>query len=361
MRIQDIYMQNKDRIRHFNGRRTFFNLLLGLASVLPLASCRTEAAYRLTEEDNRVMKEEADAFLHNLPANLQHRQALAVRKAIGGDGNELDAVRHSRNTEPEISERVEVRMPTPTLRLYEPRGGSERRLPLLVYLHGGGWTFGSLNSCARFCNAVAESGEIKVLAVDYRLAPEHPFPAGLDDCRKAVRYAWENAALLGIDRNRISVGGDSSGGNLAIATALSEDEGEKIESLVLFYPVTKAYDDASRSWQQYGSGYGLDSELMCEFNRAYLAETHPHDGRVSVGLCDDETLSQLPRTLLIAAGRDILCDQGDELARRAGKRITRIEFPYAVHLFITVSGQERAFGKAVDFASAFILNYTSDR
>ena len=105
------------------------------------------------------------------------------------------------------------------MRLYSPIN-CDRPLPLLIYLHGGGWTFGSINSCARFCNAIASSGKIKVLAVDYRLAPEHPYPAGLDDCCDAVEFAIDNATTLGIDADKISVGGDSSGGNLSIATAI---------------------------------------------------------------------------------------------------------------------------------------------
>ena len=72
------------------------------------------------------------------------------------------------------------------MRIYEPKDGSAGRLPVLLYLHGGGWTFGSINSCGRFCNAMAASGKMRVIALDYRLAPEHPYPAGLDDCIGAV-------------------------------------------------------------------------------------------------------------------------------------------------------------------------------
>ena len=124
---------------------------------------------------------------------------------------------------------------------------------------------------------------------------------------------------------------------------------------MLFYPVTKAYDDGSSSWNRYGSGFGLDTELMCEFNHAYVAGADPLDKRISVGDCGDDILGRLPRALLIAAGRDILCDQGEEFARKAGKRLTRIEFPGAVHLFITVPGQDKAFSTAVELASDFLL------
>lgn len=329
--------------------------LLGMTALLSLLSCRTqEKTYAPTAEDNLTMRKEADAFLRNMPAGLQRRQAQAVREAIAGDSRQLNAVRKSRDTPPDTPAHVNILTLTPSLRLYQAAGRQTSKLPLLIYMHGGGWTFGSLNSCSRFCNAMAGTGRMKVLAVDYRLAPEHPFPAGLDDCIAAVSYAGANAALLGIDESLISIGGDSSGGNLALAAALSPRCKGKIRSLVLFYPVTKAFEDGTPSWRQYGAGYGLDADIMREFNRAYLSQTHPADPRVSVALCADTTLNRLPPTLLIAAGRDILRDQGEELARRAAKRITRVEFPEAVHLFITVGGQNKAFDKAVEIASDFI-------
>ena len=118
-----------------------------------------------------VMRRQADGFLQALPDGLQQTQTLAVEKAIAGDNAALMAVRNSRNTRQTLSENVSVRQLSESLRLYEP-SGVDGRLPLLVYFHGGGWTFGSLNSCARFCDAVAAMGGVKVLAVDYRLAPE---------------------------------------------------------------------------------------------------------------------------------------------------------------------------------------------
>lgn len=301
-----------------------------------------------------LMRVEADRFLANLPKNLQHRQALAIRRAIGGDCSDLEAVRHSRNTVTPVSDNVSVRMLSPTLRLYEPKGCTARKLPLLVYLHGGGWTFGSLNSCARYCDAMVAEGGLKVVAVDYRLAPEHPFPAGLDDCVAALNFVFAHAEELGVDTTRISVGGDSSGGNLALATSLSDRCLGRISSLVLFYPVTKAFDDKSESWKSYAAGFGLDAELMHAFNDAYCVHANPRDKRISIGLCNDTTLAMLPPTLLVAAGRDILCCQGKELAVRLPHVVTRVEFKDAVHLFITVPGQETAFRRAVSLSHDFL-------
>ena len=127
-------------------------------------------------------------------------------------------------------------------------------------------------------------------------------------------------------------------------------------SLLLFYRVTKAFEDGSESWQQYGKGYGLDAEIMEAFNRAYTINADDRCSAISVGLCSDEELNMLPRTLLIAAERDILRDQGLNLAERMCGKIQRIEYKGAVHLFITVPGQDTAFDRAVKDAIGFICN-----
>lgn len=306
--------------------------------------------------EDTVMKTEADKFLREMPVGMQQCQASAIRKAMGGDYRDLEAVRHSRNNAPMISDNVKTVMLSPRLCLFEPADSEGKSLPLLIYLHGGGWTFGSINSCGRFCNELAASGKVKVMAVDYRLAPEYPYPYGLEDCCEAMRYAVENSSLLNIDPERITVGGDSAGGNLAIALVLSGKCEKLPESLLLFYPVTKAFADNSVSWDAYGSGFGLDSEIMEIFNAAYVGDENAMNPCISVGLYKQETLGLLPRTLLVAAERDILCDQGKEFAKMAPEKVSRIEFPGAVHLFITVPGQERAFHKAVELALRFVTN-----
>lgn len=336
-----------------------FSLLFGCTQVAETSaqppSGRHEASVINGETTVQcLMRTQADAFLQNMPSDLQRKQTLAILKAIDGDNSELMAVRNSRNTRPKYSNDVETRMITETMRIYETKNKQHKRLPALLYLHGGGWTFGSINSCGRFCNALAASGGIRVIALDYRLAPEHPYPAGLNDCIGAVEYIINHADELQIDTDRITIGGDSSGGNLALATALSEACRGKIESLLLFYPVTKAFDDGSESWRLYGQGFGLDAEIMEAFNRAYTIDADARSTTISVGLCSDVVLQNLPRTMIIAAERDILRDQGKELAERMRGKAQRIEYEGAVHLFITVPGQDAAFDKAVRDASTFI-------
>lgn len=326
------------------------------AVVCAFVGCIQEASAESVVINDFSMRAEADSFLASMPVGLQQYQAEAIRRAIDGDVSELEAVRRSRNNGITLSDNVKTRDVSPMLRLYEPIEESGEQLPLLIYLHGGGWCFGSVNSCARFCDAIAASGAVKVLAVDYRLAPEYPYPAALDDCVAALQYAKAHSKELGIDAERITVGGDSAGGNLAVALACSALSGVGPELLLLFYPVTKVFSDDSMSWKLFGAGYGLDAGIMDVFNRAYAGTGSVDNPLMSVGLCDAETLNRLPRTLMIAAGRDILRDQGEEFAVKAGSRVKRVEFADAVHLFITVPGQPTAFANAVKFSLRFILD-----
>lgn len=307
-----------------------------------------------------IFFEEADSFLAGMPAGLQTVQTAAVRKAIAGDTEALDKVRSSRNVGCSLPEGVIARDISPALRLYSPVVPCGKRLPLLVYFHGGGWTFGSINSCSGFCSELAATGDVIVLAVNYRLAPEHPFPEGLEDCVDAIRVARSMAVEWGSSPDMVSAGGDSSGGNLALASALYLIcRGESpLRSLLLFYPVINAWNDDSESWRRYAAGAALDGTLMEAFNEAY-ARGREHHPLVSVSMFPDSVLSRLPSTLLVAAGRDILCSQGKDFIdrlSRLGVPAERREIAGAVHLFITVPGQACAFRQSVSWACNFLSN-----
>ena len=335
-----------------------YKIILLLLSSVVMTAC----SVRQTEN----YEAEADAFLKQMPAGLQDKQCAAIRQAMAGDNTALMAVRNGRNAKTVLSEKVEIREISPQLRLYVPREKQNKPLPLLVYLHGGGWTFGSINSCARYCSELTATGSVIVLAVDYRLAPEHPYPAGLDDCVAAIEYAREHAAEWGSAPQLISVGGDSSGGNLALtATLRLFREGQPLpRSLVLYYPVVSAWNDSSASWKQYATGQALDGDIMEAFNQAYcegvnksIHEDAKANALISPSVSSDEELSHLPKILLIAAERDILHDQGQLFAERLqslGVNIHRKVFSGSVHLFITVPGQEKAFRKAISEAETFL-------
>lgn len=305
------------------------------------------------------LSDEAVRFLQSLPPGLQESQRQALLRAMDGKPEALRAVRASRNAAPTLPDGVDTFTPAANLRLYLPKKPSDAPRPLLVYLHGGGWTFGSLNSCALFCAHAAIQAQAAVLAVDYRLAPEHPYPAALTDCMEALRLALRHSTRWGSHPSRVSIGGDSSGGNLALATAMEwqRTERQRLESLVLFYPVVEARSETSGSWQQFGRGYGLDAALMETFNAAYLARTPASDPAVSPALAAETELARLPRTLLVAADCDILRDSGRrfvEHLRRLGVPARHELLPGTVHLFITVPGQPQAFARAVAATARFL-------
>ena len=250
-----------------------------------------------------------------------------------------------------LPEGVEAEMISPTLRLYRPRGG--RNLPLLIYLHGGGWVIGSIASCSAFCGAVAEKGAA-VLAVDYPLAPEHPYPAAPNAVAAVYREALASAAAWGCDPARISIGGDSSGGNLSLAASfLLQKEGLVPSALVLYYPVTEARADGTSSWREFATGCGMDAAFMDACNEAYVGRRDYRDPIISPVYASDDQLRRLPPVHILGADRDVLRDQGRRFAKRlkALEQSVRYELPVGTtHLFVTVKGQPAAFERAVDFA-----------
>ncbi len=306
-----------------------------------------------TKASNDIYSHEAASFLMTLPENLQKRQATAIRMAMAGKRDSLDAIRMSRNVPSEPHAGVIRRPIGDNMALFRSDIYDNDTIPLLLYFHGGGWTIGSINSCSRFCSRMALNG-VAVLAVDYRLAPEHPYPDGLTDCIAAAKIAADS-----LDRWKcrgMVAGGDSSGGNLAIATALSLPD-NTFDGLILFYPVIKAYPDNSPSWQKYGCGFGLDSDLMETFNDAYTSDIY--NPMVSPAMASDRDLRKLPPILIVSAECDILKDQGQEFAGRLrilGNDVSYVMIPGSVHLFITVPGQPAAFNYAVSAASTFSRN-----
>ena len=308
--------------------------------------------------DNQC-KTERKIFLNNMPSDLQQKQKEAILKAIDGDSKDLQVARTGRNSVATISENVIAEEISATARLYKPKK-TDKKLPILIYLHGGGWTIGSINSCSAYCNALASTEEVIVLAINYRLAPEFPFPFAIEDCINAYLLALEKAEAWGGDPSKISIGGDSSGGNLALATALQikRDKLPKIKSLILFYPVVKAYADKSSSWKKYGKKYGLNSDIMIAFNNAYtMGRNIAYDPLISIYHAGENELKELPKILFVAAGKDILFDQGKAFCKKVtglGVKVERDEFSESCHLFITVKGQPTAFNKSVELTKQFL-------
>ncbi|PUE42921.1 alpha/beta hydrolase [Limnohabitans sp. Bal53] len=223
------------------------------------------------------------------------------------------------------------------VRVYHPAAVSPA-LPALVYLHGGGWTIGDLDTHDVLCRSLCQQAGGVVVAVDYRLGPEHKFPAGYDDAVAAWQWVASQAAALGIDPARIAIGGDSAGGNLAAAACLGlRDLGLKPVLQLLIYPSTLMAPETA-SYQTNGQGYMLTRESMAWYSGNYLRGPQDTlDWRASPQLATSH--ANLPPALVLTAGFDPLRDEGlmyaDALSR-AGVPAQYICFERQIHGFITM-------------------------
>lgn len=314
-----------------------------------------------TSADIVSMKNERIHFLNSIKKGLQKMQEEAILSAIKGNNESLTAVRNARNVSPCFPENIEViELEKHKMRLYRPKGcGRTETMPLFIYFHGGGWVFGSLNSCAAYCTMMAQRG-VCVLAVDYPLAPENKFPAALYKCDEALEFAFDMANAFNVDPARIFIGGDSAGGNLAASVVLLRImQNRKLPcGIVLYYPVTKACDCTdSECWQIYGNGYGLDSALMSTMIQAYIGTTDPFQPLISPLLAPAEWLSAFPPVLFVGGTCDILYEQSKDFAHRLSEQSVKVRsffLPEACHLFITVDGQPTARKITADITEKFI-------
>jgi len=197
-------------------------------------------------------------------------------------------------------------------RLYRPSAQTD--LGLLVFFHGGGWVIGDLNSHDGVCRSLANKSGHAVLSVDYRLAPEHKFPAAFDDCAAAVKWAFENAKTLGIDNSRMAVGGDSAGGNLAAAVALAEVVPLKFQMLI--YPAVDMRME-SPSINENANGPILTKSVMAWFVAHYMSSDADR-AHISASpmLASDEQLKKMPPAIVITAQFDPLRDEGEAYGKR---------------------------------------------
>jgi acetyl esterase len=212
--------------------------------------------------------------------------------------------------------------------------GSE---PLLVFFHGGGFVVGDLETHDALCRLMCRDARVHVLAVDYRLAPEHPAPAAIEDCYAAYRWALDHASDLGADPSRVAVGGDSAGGNLAaVVSQLARNDGVRVPALqLLLYPGTNFAAD-TRSKTLFADGYFLTKKDIDWFKDSYLAGSSLEvtDPRISPLLATD--LTGLPPAMVLTGGFDPLRDEGNQYAEAlaaAGVPVDHRQFGPLVHAF----------------------------
>lgn len=232
-------------------------------------------------------------------------------------------------------------------RLYVPRGrvASPRPSPLLFFVHGGGMMFGDLDSHDAMCRFLAEHADVRVLSIDYRLAPEHPFPAAVEDCWASFQWVSEYAEQLGVDPDRIAVGGDSAGGYLSAVTAIRAAEaGLPVAYQLLIYPVTNMADK-SDSRVTFGEGFFLTSAFMDLAEASYILDHHDRrDPRISVYFHDSVPANLAP-AFVATAGFDPLRDEGEAYAQLLAERGVEVEmqrYPGFIHGFANVVGVGRS-------------------
>ncbi len=268
-----------------------------------------------------------------MPLDPQVKNLLDAVEAMGFEALHTLSVEEARRRSdamidpdsfPEYDGRIEDRMiPGPAgelrIRVFTPAGNGP--FPIVMFYHGGGFVLGGLDSHEAVCRLLSQQSGAIVLSVDYRLAPEHKFPAAVDDCLAATRWAADNAASLNGDPDRLAVSGDSAGGNLAavIAMRIRDEGGPALRGQLLIYPVADHYHPGTQSYRDNAEGYFLTAEGMQWFIDHYLASdedaAHPH-----FSLLREADLGNLPPACVITAEFDPLRYEGDLLAARLSRR-----------------------------------------
>jgi len=226
------------------------------------------------------------------------------------------------------------------IRVYRPEGDGP--FPGLVYVHGGGWVVGGLDEYDDVCAKLAAQAGRVVVSVDYRLAPEHPFPAAVDDSYAALQWTADHTDLLNVQPDRIAMGGDSAGGNLTAATALMarDEDGPDIERQVLIYPAVNSPDiHQYESYEENGEGYFLEYDTMEWFYDRYVQRATDQRNAYAFPILADD-LSDLPPATVITAGFDPLRDEGIEYAERleaAGVPADHEHYEGMIHGFVSLS------------------------
>jgi acetyl esterase len=295
---------------------------------LRLVSSAPEAPHPTAQ---RVMEILADGKTRGLGLAAMRRHYNVSRRQFLSEMEPVESVFHI----------IPAERGVPRLTIIRPQGfGAGDRLPALIFMHGGGWTLGSLATYEPFCRQLANACNMILIWVEYRLAPEAPFPAAYDDTLAAWRWVAANYAELGADPARIMIGGDSAGGNLAAAAtlALRHEMGTQPWRQLLLYPCLDLSASLA-SHRKLADGYLLTAPLYAWYRNNYLAGAHPDDWRLSPLFAED--LAGLPPAILLYAGFDPLRDEAAAYAMKltlAGVPVETLYFADMIHGFLTMGG-----------------------
>jgi len=276
------------------------------------------------------------------------------------DGAAQRARQRSRG--PEMYAVSELRAGQIAARLYRPRGG---RAPLVVYMHGGGWTIGGLEGQDRVCRRLADGSGAAVLAVDYRLAPEHPWPASVDDTVAALRWAASGPPELGPAPGAVAAAGHSAGGTLAALACLRlrDEDPAALPDLQVLLCANTDLTGAQPSMRQKAAGWGLDAEAIRFFNSQWVPDrTRWSDPGVSPLHAPD--LSGLPKALIVTAEHDPLRDESEAYAHRlrdAGVEVELRREPGLIHSFLMLDEVSPACAAAADRVAADLRTHLQAR
>jgi acetyl esterase len=280
--------------------------------------------------------------------NVPPLYAMSLAEARAAD---LASIRASGGQPEPVHKVASLTIPGPggdlPLRLYRPASG--RPLPVLLYFFGGGWVLGTIDTADGVSRSLANSSGALVAVVGYRLAPEHPFPAAIDDCYATVRWVAEHAAEIGADPARLAVGGDSAGGNLAAAVALrARADGPALAGQILIYPNTDQLAD-DESMRAADDPFLFNRHSVAWYRQYYLVDPADAADPLASPL-RAESLAGLPPALVITAEYDPLRGQGEAYARRladAGVPVELSRYPGMAHGFFTMAGTVDASRAAI--------------
>jgi acetyl esterase len=313
-------------------------LAVAIASILVLGYSWSRTEHGILDYKAAIALKLRDAFSGDQAPTAPLMREEAVTRARILQGRPMG-----------VAKIEEMRIPGPggeiPIRVYWPT--EDGPLPVLVFYHGGGWVIGDLETNDSLCRRLANKVPAVVVSVDYRLAPEHRFPAAAEDSYATLEWVSRNAGRLNVDPSRIAVGGGSAGGNLTAAVALMARDraGPSLACQVMFYPATNLLDFSTDSHRDFADGYGLTREHIEFFRDAYLPEVPDRESPYASPLLA-EKLEDLPPAVVVTAGFDVLRDEGIAYAERleaAGVPTRSVHYPSMIHGFVSM---DRVFAEA---------------